>query len=72
MFNVFIDHPVTGANVEIISLEKAYEASAVANFCTDAGYRVDADLWTETDQYAMVSPALYERLNLARFATVPS
>ncbi|MEU6674858.1 hypothetical protein [Streptomyces sp. NPDC046925] len=67
MFNVFIDHPVTGTNIETVSLDKAYEASAVANYCADAGYRVDTDLWDATDQYAMVSPALFEGLNLARF-----
>lgn len=72
MFNVFIDHPATGANIEIVSLDRAYDASAVANFCVDAGYRVDTDLWSETDQYAMVSPTLYERLSLARFTQAPS
>lgn len=72
MFNVFIDHPATGANTEIVSLDRAYDASAVANFCVDAGYRVDTDLWSETDQYAMVSPVLFEGLSLERFAGGPS
>lgn len=71
MFNVFIDRS-TGRNVAAISLEAAYDASAVANFCMDAGYRVATNLWDETDQYAMVSPALFESLNLARFASGPS
>lgn len=67
-YNVFIDHPTTRENLAVVSTDRAYDASAVANFAYDQGLRVFTDLWSATVPDAMVSPVVFERFNLARFA----
>jgi hypothetical protein len=66
-FNVFVDHPVTGDSVEVFNTYRAYDASALANAFTDAGYRVATDLWGATVADAMVSPAVWTRYGLDRY-----
>lgn len=66
-FNVFVDHPVTGDSVEVFNTYRAYDASALANAFTDAGYRVATDLWCATVADAMVSPAVWELYGLDRY-----
>lgn len=67
VYNVFVDDPVTGVNVDIMSSERAYDASALANAFVDAGYRVDTDLWANVVWDAMVSPTVWERYALHRY-----
>lgn len=66
-YNVFIDSPVNGANIDYFAMDSAYEASALANIFTDAGYPVETDLWSDTVADAMVSPALWAACRLNRY-----
>lgn len=66
-YNVFIDHGVTGVNIETFNVDNAYDASALANAFTDAGYCVATDLWSNLVNDAMISPAVWERLALERY-----
>jgi hypothetical protein len=66
-FNVFVDNPVTGDNIETFNTARAYDASALANAFTDAGYSVATDLWHALVDDAMPSPAVWERFGLERY-----
>lgn len=66
-FNVFIDDPVTGAELECLSVRGAYAASAIANHMIDTGYRVKTDLWGAVVADAMVSPDVWEAFQLSRY-----
>lgn len=66
-YNVFIDHGVTGQNIETFSVESAYDASALANAFDGAGYSVCTDLWNDTVWDAMISPAVWEQFDLDRY-----
>lgn len=66
-YNVFVDHPTTGDNIDYFARESAYEASALANIFVDSGYQVDTDLWSDTVPDAMVSPAVWSACRLERY-----
>lgn len=66
-YNVFIDHPITRQNVAVISTDRPYDASAVAHFAYDHGWKVFTDLWSETVPDAMVSPKVFQVFELGRF-----
>lgn len=70
MYNVYVDHPVSGLNVAVFSEARAYDASALANHFTDAGYRVFTDLWADVVPDAMVSPRVWLRLGPAAMGRV--
>lgn len=64
MFNVFVDHPVSGTLVDVISVKRPYDASAVANLMVDRGFSVSTDLHDARVPDAMVSPAVYAEFGL--------
>lgn len=66
-YNVFIDHGVTGDNIDTFNTESAYEASALANAFDNAGYSVATDLWCDTIWDAMIPPHVWERFDLDRY-----
>lgn len=61
MYNVFVSDPVTGRSVTVLSERRVYDASALANHFTDAGYHVETDLWGDVVPNAMVSPSVWLR-----------
>lgn len=63
-YNVFVDHPGWGSNLATYNLERAYDASAVANHAVDLGFHVETDLWGDVVEDAMVSPQVWKRCGL--------
>lgn len=66
-YNVFIDDVTTGKSVEAFNVASPYDASALANAFTDAGYRVETDLWSATVPDAMISPDVWRQYTLRRY-----
>ncbi|PKA37942.1 hypothetical protein [Streptomyces sp. SM8] len=62
MFNLFIHRPNSLGTLALISQPSAYDASAIANAAVDAGYAVEADLWSATVPDAMLRPEMYKVL----------
>lgn len=61
VYSVIVD--VRGGYMATYSLDSAYDASAVANYYTRAGFDVITDLWGIDVRNAMLSPGMHNLIS---------
>jgi hypothetical protein len=53
-YSIYIAHPQTRSTLAVLGNDKAYDASAIVNWWSDAGFSVSSDLWDGYDPTAMM------------------